>query len=148
LTITAKELNDIEYSFTILEGASLDRFPILIPAKVDGKSVQLQYDTGSSMFPLILDNKRLLSINNAGETESLCCITHWGNASEFYRRRLNSEIKIGRLTEFNPYIYGSPSMEQFSYFPNWLMMGITGNQLFIDSVLLLDTKNNQFGISN
>jgi hypothetical protein len=146
LTITNKDINKLNYIFKPLEGASLDRFPILIPAEVDGEDVQLLYDTGSSMFPLIVDNQKLLHIENAGRTDTLCCITSWGKSYDFYRRKLNTDIKIGNLVEKQPYVYSSKSMDQYDYFPNWLMMGIAGNHMFIDKILLIDTQNNIFGI--
>jgi hypothetical protein len=39
-------------------------------------------------------------------------------------------------------------MDQYSVFPNWLMMGLTGNQMFLNKVILVDTENNIFGIDN
>lgn len=146
LAITTKDLKYLDITFTEIKVASLDRFPILIPAEVDGEKVQLSYDTGSSMFSLVVDNKKLQNIENAGSIDTLCCATSWGKSYDFYRRRLNSSIKIGGLVEKRPYIYSSNAMDQYSIFPNWLMMGLTGNKMFIDKVILIDTENNIFGV--
>jgi hypothetical protein len=148
LTITKKDINNLGFSFTEVEGASLDRFPILIPAVVNEENVQISYDTGSSMFSLVVDNQRLIDLKNAEPIDTLCCVTSWGKSYNFYRRKLNTSIKIGELTEEKPYIYSSNAMDQYSVFPNWLMMGLTGNQMFLNKVILVDTENNIFGIDN
>jgi hypothetical protein len=148
LTITNKDLNNFGFSFTELEGASLDRFPILIPAMVNGNSVQLSYDTGSSMFSLIMDNQKLRDLKSAGPIDTLCCLSSWGKSYNFYRRKLTKSIKIGDLVEEKPYVYSLKPMDQYSIFPNWLMMGLTGNQMFLNNVILIDTENNIFGIDD
>lgn len=146
LTITKKDINNLGFSFTEVAGASIDRFPILIPAVVNGNKVQLSYDTGSSMFPLVVDNHRLVDFKNAEPIDTLCCVTSWGKSYNFYRRKLNTSIKIGELIEEKPYIYSSSAMDQYSIFPSCLMMGLTGNQMFLNKVILVDTENNIFGI--
>ncbi|SMG49181.1 hypothetical protein SAMN05661096_03577 [Marivirga sericea] len=148
LTITNKDINNLGFSFTEVAGASIDRFPILIPAVVNENKVQLSYDTGSSMFPLVVDNQKLIGLKNAEPIDTLCCVTSWGKSFNFYRRKLNTSIKIGELTEEKPYVYSSNAMEQYSIFPSWLMMGLTGNQMFLNKVILVDTENNIFGINN
>jgi hypothetical protein len=148
LTLTNKDINQPEYAFKNVEGANLHQFPILLPAIVDGEKVQLQFDSGSSMFSLIMDNQKLADLKNADEIDTLCCITSWGKSFDFYRRKLETNIKIGNITEDKPYVYSSNSMNQYSYFPNWLMMGQTGNKIFIGKILLIDTDNNIFAISN
>jgi hypothetical protein len=148
LAITNRKIEDLNYPFQELKGASLDRFPILIPAEVDGENVQLWFDTGSSMFSLITAEQKLQDIENASTIDTLCCISVWGKSYDFYRRKLNSEIKIGNLTNKNPDVFATENMNQIANFPNWLVMGITGNQMFLDKVLLIDPKNNYFGISD
>lgn len=147
LTITENEIKETQFSFNTLEGASLDRFPILIPAKLNEDDVQFQYDSGSSMFSLIIDNQRHLNLENAGSIDTLCCVSSWGKSYDFYRRRLNTSMRIGQLVEEKPYIYSSNAMDQYDIFPNWLMMGLTGNQIFLDHIILIDTKDNVFGIN-
>ncbi len=146
LAITNHELKELEYAFIEIKGASLDKFPILFPAEIDGEHVQLTYDTGSSMFPLIVDNQKLQNIESAESIDTLCCITSWGKSYDFYRRKLTTDIKVGKLIEEKPYVYSSNSMAPYDFFPNWIMMGLAGNKMFLDNVILVDTENNIFGI--
>ncbi|HET8858531.1 hypothetical protein [Marivirga sp.] len=148
ITITNQDVKDLNYSFDLVNGVSLKRFPILLPAQVDDENVNLFYDTGSSMFSLILPPNKLSNMDNSQTIDTLCCISAWGKSLEFYRRKLNSDIKIGKIIENQPDIYAASSMNPYSYFPNWVMMGVTGNQMFLNKVLLIDTKNNIFGISD
>jgi hypothetical protein len=32
------------------------------------------------------------------------------------------------------------------YFPNWFFFGLTGNKMFDKTIVVIDTKNNKFGI--
>ncbi len=146
--ITNKPLKELEWTFKHLKGASVEHFPILLPAKVNDEAVQLWYDTGSSMFSLLLSNNKLNALDNAGAIDTLCCTSAWGKSYEFYRRELLGSISIGDLNEHMPDVYASEVMNEIAYFPNWLMMGITGNRLFLDKIILVDTKNNIFGISD
>ncbi|WKK75261.2 hypothetical protein QYS49_27440 [Marivirga salinae] len=146
LAITNHNLKELEYKFNEIKGASVNQFPILFPAEVDGENVQLTYDTGSSMFPLIVDNQKLQNLESAGSIDTLCCITSWGKSYDFYRRKLNTDITVGKLIEEKPYVYSSNSMSPYDFFPNWLMMGLAGNKMFLNEVILIDTENNIFGI--
>ncbi len=145
--ITNKSFEELG-DFRHVEGASVDRFPILLPAKVNDEEVQLWYDTGSSMFSLLLANNKLAALDNAGAIDTLCCTSAWGKSYEFYRREIEGSISIGDLNEQTPQVYASEVMNEVAYFPNWFMMGITGNHIFLDKIILVDTENNVFGISN
>jgi hypothetical protein len=61
LTIATKDRANLNYTFHKIKGASLDRFPILFPAEIDGEQVQLNYVTGS-MFTLIIDHQNYLTL--------------------------------------------------------------------------------------
>jgi hypothetical protein len=145
--LTEKSKSQFEYNFSAIEDSSIDRFPMLLPAKVDGKNVSLHYDSGSSMFPLIVDQKRFENLTNTSVTDTLCCVRSWGKSYEFYRKQLHSTITLGEFTTVKPYIYSTKSMEQYQYFPDWLLMGLMGNVLFMDKVLWIDTNQNFFGVA-
>lgn len=147
LAITQKSANDLDYNLNYIDDASIDKFPLLIPAKIGKKKTKLFYDTGSSMFPLLTSNKRLRNIND-NKTDSLCCINNWGKQLPVYRKKLNNEIKIGNTTYDNQSIYGCEVLNTVDYLPSWYLFGMTGNKLFSGKIVVIDTKNNKFGIEN
>ncbi|PQJ20625.1 hypothetical protein [Tenacibaculum sp. SG-28] len=147
LAVTHKSADDLTYNLEYIEGASIDKFPLLLPAKIGDKKTKLFYDTGSSMFPVLTSNKRLRN-SNANKIDSLCCINNWGKQLPVYRKKLNNAIKIGNTTYDNLSIYGCEVLNAVDYLPSWYLFGMTGNKLFTGKVVVLDTKNNKFGIEN
>ncbi len=147
LAITNKEIDNLGYELSYLKDASVDKFPLLIPTKIGKKNTRLFYDTGSSMFSLITSNKRLKNINES-KTDSLCCITNWGRQLPVYKKNLEEDIQIGDYKYSNQSIYGCEVLDVVNYIPSWYLFGMTGNRLFNNKIVVIDTKNNSFGIEN
>lgn len=147
LAITNKEADHLGYDLSYVKNASINKFPLIIPAKIGDKNTRLFYDTGSSMFSLITSNKRLININE-NKADSLCCINNWGKQLPVYKKKLNTPIKIGDLEYNNQSIYGCEVLDIVDYVPSWYLFGITGNRLFNNKIVVIDTKNNKFGIEN
>ena len=59
IAITKKAFDDLGFPTTIIEGASVDKFPLLIPAKIGEKKIRFFFDTGSSMFPILTSVDKL-----------------------------------------------------------------------------------------
>ena len=147
LAVTQKQPEELDYDLTYVDKASVDKFPLLVPAKIGSKKTRLYYDTGSSMFPIITSNKRLEKLNK-NRTDSLCCITNWGREYLAYQKELNEPIKIGESTYENQSVYSTQVLDMVNYVPSWFIYGLTGNQLFEDKVLVIDTRSNLMGIEN
>ena len=147
LAITEKESKTLDYDLEYIDNASVDKFPLLIPARIGNRSTKLFYDTGSSMFPLLTSNKRLNKINE-NKRDSMCCISNWGRQLPVFRKKLNAPIEIGNNSYNNQYIYGNEALNMVDYLPSWYIFGMTGNRLFNDKVLVIDTRNNKFGVEN
>lgn len=145
LAITEKSAHDLSYSMQYVENASVDKFPFIIPAQINGKNTRLFYDTGSSMFSLITSNQRVRDINT-DKMDSLCCISHWGEQYPVYRKQLHTPIKIGNYAYENQSVYGCQVVDMVDYVPSWYLYGMTGNRLFDQKIVVIDTENNLFGI--
>ena len=145
LAITNTEIDNLGYDLSYLKDASIDKFPLIIPAKIGRMNTKLFYDTGSSMFSLITSNKRLKNING-NKIDSLCCISNWGKQLPVYKTKLDDDIKIGDYKYSNQTIYGCEVLDVVNYIPSWYLFGMTGNRLFNNTIVVIDTKNNKFGI--
>lgn len=145
VAITETLVTDLDYNLEFVEKASVDRFPFLIPAKINGKKSRLYYDTGSSMFSLLTSNKKLLAIES-GVTDTLCCVRNWERLVPVHRKKLETPIQMGGFTFENDAVYGCEVLDMVNYFPNWFIFGITGNKMFDDAIVVIDTQNNKFGI--
>lgn len=147
LAISDRVTNDLNYNLSYVEDASIDRFPLLVPATVGDKSTNLFYDTGSSMFSLLTSNKRLAKIDD-NPADSLCCISSWGRQFPVYKKDLTTPIKIGSSSFDNQPIYSCEVLDMVDYAPSWYLYGITGNRLFDNKIVVIDTKNNLLGIED
>ena len=143
--LTNKPSNALNYSLDYVDDASVDRFPFLVPVKIGAIKTKLFYDTGSSMFPILTSNKKLQNINN-NTIDTLCCVTNWGRQLPVYRKEMNTPIVFGNSTVENKYIYSAELLDAMDYSPNWFLFGMTGNIIFDNKIIVVDTKNNRFGI--
>ncbi len=146
-SITDKSINNLGYSLKYID-CSVNKFPVFISAKIGDQKVRFLFDTGSSMFPAITSIKKLNAIKNAGKVDTLGYIQAWGKDYKILRRKLSVPIKIGNNLFYDKYVYATAQKSQqvFNYFPNWYIFGITGNVLFDGKVIVIDTKNDKFGI--
>lgn len=146
IAITNKSINELEETYEIIEQASVDKFPLLIPVKIGEDNSRLFYDTGSSMFSLLTSEKKLASIQSDHKTDTICCVRSWGKKYEIYRKQIDLPIKVGSSAHKGEFVYGYFKLNAIDYVPNWFLFGITGNRLFENQKLVIDNKNNKFGI--
>lgn len=143
--LTRKSSDSLDYSLDYVDEASVDRFPFLVPVKIGNVKTKLFYDTGSSMFPILTSNKKLQNINK-NNVDTLCCVSNWGRKLPVFRKEMNMPIVFGNSTVESKYIYSAELLDNMDYSPNWFLFGMTGNKIFNDKIIVIDTKNNRFGI--
>lgn len=145
LAITERASDSLNYTLEEVKNASVNKFPLLIPAKIGKEKTRLFYDTGSSMFSLITSNKKLKSINHE-KIDTICCISNWGRKIPVHRKKLSTSISLGNYSFKNDFVYGCEILNIVDYLPNWFLFGITGNKMFDKQLIVIDVKNNKFGI--
>jgi hypothetical protein len=136
---------DIELSDFVYAGKS-----VLLPAVIKGKQTVLFFDTGSSAYELLTDKKTFESLSVSTATSLQYKVNSWDrvltahtNASKDSVRISVQNIPINSVT----YIEGASSA-QVEQMMKMGIGGMTGNKLFINYRLLLDTKNKKFGVLN
>lgn len=149
LAFTKKPIFDLDFQTTIIEDASVDKFPLLIPAKIGKKKIRFFFDTGSSMFPVLTSIKKLENIKGNSKTDTLCCVRNWDNLLPIYRRKINSKIDFNGVISENDYVYGidMSMINVVNFLPESFLYAMTGNKLFNNRLIVVDNKNNKFGIS-
>lgn len=146
IAITKKNINQLGKSFDFIENASVDKFPLLIPAKIGEENTRLFFDSGSSMFSLLTSEKRLAKLKSKKEIEKLCCIGSGGKDYEIYRKQITENIQIGKTIKEREYVYGFFRLNMMDYIPSSIIYGITGNRMFDNEIMVIDNKNNILGI--
>ncbi len=147
LAITTKSIEQLDANFEIIENASVDRFPLLIPVKIGEENSRLFYDTGSSMFSLLTSENKLAALHSNQKTDTICCVSSWGKKYPIQRKQISQNIIVGTSIHKGEYVYGFHKLQPVDYLPNWFLFGITGNRIFENQILAIDTKNNKFGVS-
>lgn len=131
-----------------VENADLDKFPIILPFKLGRKKIRLFYDTGASRFPILTGIKRLKKIATHRKIDTVGYGNSWGKITPFYQAnklKIDNQLFLGTINLGEVNIYGTEQLKFLSYTGRYLY-GITGNVIFDNSILIIDKKNNKFGI--
>jgi hypothetical protein len=123
---------------------------ILLPVVIKEKRVMLYFDSGSSAYELLTNKATALALstpNSEPVTQQVRSMDKMLTAIIYPTKDsitiASQKLPIKRAT----YIEGV-SNSQVEQMMKMGMGGMTGNQLFINSILVIDTKNKQFGILN
>jgi hypothetical protein len=132
------------YDFTFVQNS------ILLPTVIKGKKTMLYFDTGSSAYELLtnLETCNLLSDQETKPTQTK--VKSWDKiltATTFTTKGNiqigDQEIPLKRVT----FIDGASS-SQINQMMKMGMGGMTGNKLFLEHILIIDTKIKKFGLLN
>lgn len=140
---------EMESKVTYIKGPDLKKFPIILPFRLGNKKIRLFFDTGSSMFPILTGTNRLKKIAKHRRIEQVDSVSSWGKMIPIYKP-IEMKAKIGSLTIGsidlgNIKIYGERNLNKLTFVGKYLY-GITGNVVFNNKILIIDRKNNSFGI--
>lgn len=121
---------------------------IILPAKILDKETKLYFDTGSSMFSLLADKTTCLQLAAPGAVSLQSEVKSWGSSLTAHSIPTDESIELaGRKIplHYATYIEGVSS-SQVEYMAKLGIGGMTGNKLFINTILLIDTGNKKFGL--
>ena len=121
---------------------------LLLPSKVNGKQTLLFFDTGSSRYALLTNKKTAESLAIPNTTVLSSKVNSWGKVVTANSLATNANIEIANTflpMYYTTYIEGA-SAAQIDRMAKLGIGGMTGNQLFINYKLILDTKNQKFAL--
>jgi hypothetical protein len=124
------------------------RRSIILPAKLQGKKTMLYFDTGSSMYPLLTDKKTAegLALPNTPLLQGK--VRSWDTFRTSNSLATSASIEIATIqvpVRFSTYMEGV-SESQVAQMMKMGIGGMTGNALFLDYILVIDTVNKKFGL--
>ena len=124
----------------------LDQGRIKLPLSVDGTTHDFMFDTGSSLFPLIVTSEDWNLLGDLSAAIDTIEISSWGEYYDVFGVPIDVPVALGeyRLPEGNVYANLREDFQQF--FSEEAIMGITGNTYFLDAVIIVDYRNNRFGV--
>jgi hypothetical protein len=142
-SVPAKMQKGLQLTDFMLAGRS-----VLLPAFIKGKKTMLYFDTGSSTFEFITDEATSLALSVPGSIPAKYPVNSWGkmmtaNTVPSYD---SLEIAFQKIPIRNVTWFEGFSDSQAARMMKMGMGGMTGNRLFLNSVLVLDMKNKKFGL--
>lgn len=145
-SITTRRAEELNYKIDYIQDASVDKFPLLIPAKIGDKEIRLLYDTGSSMFTILISIDKFNSMSTNSSIDTIGGINSWGTMYNVYRTYLDEPVSFDHIILNNQPIYGIEKKQFLDYFPDWYYYGKMGNKLFENKIIIIDNVSNKFGI--
>ncbi|MCR8561616.1 hypothetical protein KXD93_28435 [Mucilaginibacter sp. BJC16-A38] len=129
-------------SFMFIQGS------ILLPALVRGKQSLLYFDTGSSAFELLTSKETCAALAAPNAIPVSYPVKSWGRMLTANTVATADSLVIASCklpVKFATYIEGA-SDTQIQQMMKMGIGGMTGNKLFLNSILVLDTRNKKFGV--
>lgn len=118
----------------------------MLPVEVQGKQLEFFYDSGCSAFGLLTSKNRYDNYSNEADKEIRYAANSFGTSIPVYHKTSSEPIEIGNATlsmrrvsyvDWHDRLQGFFS--RFTKIGGWL-----GNKPFVDEVLILDTKMEEF----
>lgn len=112
----------------------------LLPLKINNKTFKILFDTGASVFPLLVPEENI-NIFSSNPIQDSLKVRSWGNFHYVKGRKISEKFILAGIEFKNKMIYSSTGkgIDKNSD-------GVTGNILFLDKIVILDLKNKKFGI--
>ncbi len=119
---------------------------IMLPATIDGENYELLYDSGCSAFGLITTKNRFEKYSDKSTEAIAYSAKSWKSSIPITSKKSNQKFSIGntelslkRVSYVDMYTVFQPLVTPFTKIDGWL-----GNQPFNESILILDTKDEEF----
>ncbi|TCC87260.1 hypothetical protein EZ428_21380 [Pedobacter frigiditerrae] len=124
------------------------RRSVILPAKVNGKQTMLFFDTGSSRYSLLTDQKTVLALATTNAPLFTSKVSSWDKVLTANSLSTTANIEISGQAipiGYATYMEGVSSA-QVEMMTKLGIGGMTGNKLFLSYKLILDTKNKKFAL--
>ena len=122
-----------------------DRGLIKIPFRINGKVEYLLFDTGGSYFSLATTKQNARAIGGTEIVDSLRA-TSWDKWISFYGLKIVAPVMFGNKTLESSIVYYTESDGFEDIYKSLNIWGLAGNGYFLNDVIIIDYKNNRFGV--
>lgn len=121
---------------------------IQIPFTVNQRTHWALFDTGASLFPLITDEQTWKSLVPSGRPTDTLRVNSWGEKVAFYGAPMQADVYLGstKLPKGQAWFNRHQRLLDFNRAEQ--VDAITGNAFFFNSIIVLDFKQNRFGVVN
>ncbi|HKK64127.1 MAG TPA: hypothetical protein VJ951_16295 [Bacteroidales bacterium] len=142
--------DELEKKITYIPKSDLEKFPVILPFKLGEKKIRLFFDTGSSSAQVLTSTKRLKRVSLNREIEPLDSGYSWGNLNIEYKATIqkikNPGLYIDDIYLQQVQVTGMDRFNTIFSLTGRYLYGFTGNVVFENCVVVIDRKNNKFGL--
>ena len=114
---------------------------VMLPMRLNEKNYKVIFDNGSSIFSLITSDDKINNFSTAASADTIT-ISSWGRIHNVIGRPLNQEFELAGHTFSNTMVYADYRQD----YRTDIYDAITGNALFWDKTIIIDFKNQRFGV--
>ena len=144
-SLTVSLSRDLKEKVKYIDNPDLAKFPVILPFRLGNKKIRLMYDSGASLFSILTGTNRLEKLSQASNIDTIGPLNSWGNQQKYYRISDADKIYFNKQNLGKIDVYGREDLNKFKLTGRYLY-GITGNKLFDNKIIIIDRKNNKFGI--
>ena len=124
----------------------IEKGRIKVPILVNGEKVYVIYDTGSSFSSLYLSAKNWDRYRDTTSMPDSIMVSAWGTEYPLFISKTDIEIRIGNSV-FHPETVMANDLKPYhDFFKREKIIGLMGNQLFYNKILVIDFRNKKFGL--
>jgi hypothetical protein len=126
---------------------TLENGKIKVPISIDGKTYDVLFDTGSSMFPLLVPSPDWQRFRDSTASVDTLQISSWGTMIDVYGSPTRSGVYVGGVRLQGDRVYGIPHKGFRDFFKQLGILGLMGNDLFLDDQIIIDFPGRRFGVA-
>ena len=134
-----------EYSKASFLPFKLEKGRIKLPFVINNKKVDLLFDTGSSLFPLITTMNTAKQVSSGAVVDSFM-VASWGRHYMIYGEQTVVPLKFAKRPLASTIAYYEKEDTMSKFFEKERIWGITGNALFLDQIVIIDYVHRRFGV--
>ena len=134
-----------EYENASFECSRIEQGRIKIPFKINEKVEDLMFDTGASIFKLTTTKQNASRIGGNQVIDTLT-VPSWDGDATLYGLETIAPIMFGDKILESSIVYYSEDTSWDNFYQSENMWGLTGNAYFLNYVIIIDYKNNRFGL--
>jgi hypothetical protein len=113
----------------------------ILPMRLGNKTYRINFDNGSSLFPITTLAKNINNFSTQPDTDSIR-ISSWMQYHTVTGRRMIDSFEFGGQSFANVMVYANHSGLGIDPTTD----GMAGNALFWDKTIIIDFKNKRFGV--
>lgn len=119
---------------------------ILVPVRVNGTEHKVLFDTGSSLMSLFFSTRNWDAYRDVSQPLDTLRVQAWGQYYNLYMAPAKAQVAIGHTVLQPDSIMANDLPQYYEFYKNLGILGIMGNRMFYDKVVVIDFKHQQFGV--